>query len=173
MGIVCPHCRYENAPEAQTCARCRRTLPTSKTGALSDANWLIDTRKLTPDELKTPLPFPKTSPYEVILKVENVPQPIVLELTPKGVILGRTDLEGRIFPDVDLSPFDAEKCGVSRRHARLSVNTATREVEVADLGSLNGTYVNGQRLDANKPHYLNSGDQVRLGRLLITFFYRS
>ena len=48
---------------------------------------------------------------------------------------------------------------VSRRHARL--NPAGGALEVEDLGSLNGTRVNGARIDG--PVRLAAGDQVRIG----------
>ena len=58
--------------------------------------------------------------------------------------------------------------GVSRRHARLM-----REGEVytlEDLGSSNGTYLNGERLIKRSP--LKSGDQIRLGAA-ITLTYEA
>lgn len=48
---------------------------------------------------------------------------------------------------------------VSRRHA--SITVAGDVVTVEDLGSRNGTWVNGVRLD--KPHTLQDGDQLRVG----------
>lgn len=57
--------------------------------------------------------------------------------------------------------------GVSRRHARFSVNKGL--VQVEDLGSSNGTYVNGMRLAA--PHSLKHGDEVRMGAY--TLLYQS
>jgi hypothetical protein len=48
---------------------------------------------------------------------------------------------------------------VSRRHARIDVEP-TRAI-LADLGSKNGTFVNGRRLDA--PTRLLDGDEIRIG----------
>ncbi len=48
---------------------------------------------------------------------------------------------------------------VSRRHARIVVSESS--VTIEDLGSRNGTFVNGRRLDALSP--LASGDEVRIG----------
>src|SRR3954454_19369174 len=53
---------------------------------------------------------------------------------------------------------------ISRRHARFR-RGARGEVIVEDLGSTNGTYVNGQRLAA--PYLLKPGDQVTLGRTVL------
>jgi len=49
--------------------------------------------------------------------------------------------------------------GVSRRHARIFV-TADGRVWVEDLGSTNGTFVNGGRIDRVE---IKLGDQIRLG----------
>jgi len=57
---------------------------------------------------------------------------------------------------------------VSRRHARLVLVEGGYAIE--DLGSSNGTFVNGIRLNRLRP--LNSGDQIRLGKS-ITFTYQA
>jgi DNA-binding winged helix-turn-helix (wHTH) protein len=49
--------------------------------------------------------------------------------------------------------------GVSRRHARISVEGAT--VTVEDLGSQNGTYVRGEKISSRAA--LGDGDELRLG----------
>jgi pSer/pThr/pTyr-binding forkhead associated (FHA) protein len=50
---------------------------------------------------------------------------------------------------------------VSRVHCRLTA-LADGRLEVRDLDSTNGTFVNGERVDATK---LNSGDKVRVGEV--------
>jgi hypothetical protein len=54
---------------------------------------------------------------------------------------------------------------VSRRHARLF--RAADGVWLEDLGSTNGTYINGDRLTV--PYRLHDGDQVQLGNSLFAF----
>jgi len=49
--------------------------------------------------------------------------------------------------------------GVSRRHARLSVQGSTITIE--DLGSQNGTYVGSAKISGRAP--VSDGDEVRLG----------
>jgi hypothetical protein len=55
---------------------------------------------------------------------------------------------------------------ISRRHARFQ-QTAYGQVVVEDLGSTNGTHVNGQRLVG--PHLLAPGDQITLGKTILQF----
>lgn len=63
--------------------------------------------------------------------------------------------------DVDLV---VEDLGASRRHAR--VGKEGDVFVVRDLGSRNGTFVNGQRVQAAS---LNDGDMIRLGGTEIVF----
>jgi pSer/pThr/pTyr-binding forkhead associated (FHA) protein len=58
-------------------------------------------------------------------------------------------------------PLLAEDEEASRKHAKLKV-TSGGDVQVEDLGSANGTFVNEERLTGQKK--LNQGDIVRLGR---------
>jgi len=59
----------------------------------------------------------------------------------------------------------APASGVSRLHARIHVTGAG--VTIEDLGSKNGTFVRGVRLDGVAR--LSDGDEIRLGMLPITF----
>ena len=53
---------------------------------------------------------------------------------------------------------------VSRQHARLTLSPA---LTITDLGSVNGTYVRGMRLDANTETSLRAGESVQLGAALV------
>jgi DNA-binding winged helix-turn-helix (wHTH) protein len=53
--------------------------------------------------------------------------------------------------------------GISRRHARITV--AANRVTIEDLGSKNGTYVQGQRIDGVKE--LCDGDEIRISLELL------
>jgi pSer/pThr/pTyr-binding forkhead associated (FHA) protein len=139
-----------------------------------DTGWLGSTRKALTDNGEPEAPPPKNNDYsEIVLRVEGENSPLVFEVTKGGLVLGRADLDERIFPDIDFSFFDAAERGVSRRHARLVLNTSTHEVEIFDMNSTNGTYVNGERLAGKGQRYLNHGDLVRLGKLKFQFYYRN
>jgi two-component system NtrC family sensor kinase len=64
---------------------------------------------------------------------------------------------------VDLSPLDARRLGVSRRHARLW--TTGTGLFLIDLNSTNGTILNGHRLNPGTPFHLGNGDALSLGNL--------
>jgi hypothetical protein len=77
--------------------------------------------------------------------------------------LGRLSENQPIEPDIDLTPFKAFDNGVSRLHAVIRRNQGN--AVLVDLGSSNGTYVNGLRIMPNIEQPLRHGDIVALGKL--------
>jgi pSer/pThr/pTyr-binding forkhead associated (FHA) protein/predicted Ser/Thr protein kinase len=84
----------------------------------------------------------------------------VIEGTERGkrlsvdtdLLIGRVaEHEGRLGNDPE----------ISRHHARVS-RGADGRLTIEDLGSANGTFVNGQRIDT--PRTLGPGDSIRIGR---------
>lgn len=78
------------------------------------------------------------------------------------ITIGRSDARTRAHLQIDLSPYDMRR-HVSRRHARIVRRGNSYWIE--DLGSMNGTYVNGRRLPPHRPFPLRPGDRVRFGTL--------
>jgi serine/threonine-protein kinase len=88
-------------------------------------------------------------------------------LQKESNLLGRSDPQSNIFPEVDLSKFDLET-KVSRRHARIWREGETFLIE--DLNSVNGTVINDAvRLAPRQPRVLESGDKLRLGETTLHF----
>ncbi|MCC6616968.1 MAG: FHA domain-containing protein [Anaerolineae bacterium] len=81
----------------------------------------------------------------------------------KDLVVGRADAAEQTQPDIDLTPLRAEEAGVSRFHARFSYKEDTLYVE--DLGSTNGTRINGFELAAGKSYRLTPSDEIELGSL--------
>lgn len=77
--------------------------------------------------------------------------------------MGRISENQPIMPDVDMTPYRAYDHGVSRLHA--VIKSINGQVIVMDLGSSNGTYLNGTRLTPNVENPLRHGDVVALGKL--------
>ena len=76
-----------------------------------------------------------------------------------GLNVGAELLIGREAPDGDGRLGDDPE--ISRRHARVA-RGADGRLTIEDLGSSNGTFVNGERVRA--PRTLEAGDVVRMGR---------
>ena len=79
--------------------------------------------------------------------------------------LGRGDETRGTRPDIDLAPFRAYTNGVSRMHA--VIRRRGGQIVLMDLGSANGTYVNGRRLRSQQEAGLVDGDMIALGALKI------
>lgn len=79
----------------------------------------------------------------------------LLELKPGETILGRA-------PDIDIPVNDSR---VSRQH--LSITVSEAGTTLTDLGSTNGTFVNGQRVQI---HLLQDGDKVQISSSTIFKF---
>ncbi len=80
-----------------------------------------------------------------------------------ALVLGRLAGQDLPVPHLDLTPFEAAEAGVSREHLRLDLREYS--LYVTDLGSTNGTYLNGLRVMANQPRIVRDGDEIRLGQL--------
>ena len=93
-----------------------------------------------------------TNPNGPHLLVTNGPLAKRRFVIGDGLIIGRQDS--------DLLLDDPQ---VSRRHA--VVRAVDGELEVEDLGSANGTFVNGARVDI--PHRLSAGDQIAIGPIML------
>ena len=87
----------------------------------------------------------------------------------EGYVIGRSDSSSSYKPDVDLEPFGAQQKGLSRRHAALVRYRGL--IHLLDLGSMNGTFVNGKRLPAQVAYALNSGDQISLANLHLLIYH--
>ncbi|MGD2156353.1 MAG: FHA domain-containing protein [Anaerolineales bacterium] len=77
--------------------------------------------------------------------------------------LGRQAEGQSIFPDVDLTSFQAHNLGVSRLHAVLRVSE--NQVKIKDLGSINKTFINKKPIPPKKLVTLHHGDTITLGKL--------
>jgi pSer/pThr/pTyr-binding forkhead associated (FHA) protein len=82
--------------------------------------------------------------------------------------IGRADARRDMQPEIDLSEDGAAGAGVSRLHA--VVVQTDQGVAITDLDSANGTRLNDRRLPPNLPYALESGDEIKLGELLIHVF---
>lgn len=90
------------------------------------------------------------------------------EFTPH-LVIGRKTRSGTVNIDIDLMPYDAGVNGVSRVHAMLAPDSTGMTVK--DLGSTNGTFLNGQQLQSSRPYPLRSGDRVKCGNLKIEVIF--
>ena len=108
------------------------------------------------------------SEQQLTLLVRGIAERVKLTDT-LSVVLGRSDLKVGHKPDIDLGPYGATRRGVSRSHVRLHM--ADGHLYATDLGSQNGTFKSGERLAANQPCRLRSGDSLLLGALSVQVLF--
>jgi predicted component of type VI protein secretion system len=85
----------------------------------------------------------------------------------EATTVGRPDSAAGSVPDVDLTELNSERT-VSRRHARLFRRDG-RYFLTEEAGTMNGTFVNGQRVEAGKLAEVQNGDEVAFGAVKLRF----
>jgi CRP-like cAMP-binding protein len=75
--------------------------------------------------------------------------------------IGRADPVTGILPDIDLTPVDTNR-SVSRRHAKI-LRTGHDYHMLEEVGTVNGTYVNDQRIPTGTPVTIHNNDLVKIG----------
>ncbi len=166
--IICPNCQHQNVEGAVYCMEC---------GAQIDGVETLVTKAITDQEIdeelrkNAPQPEAESIPPNSWLSLHLMDSGKILPLASRSEFtLGRLSEGQPIMPDVDLTPYQAYASGVSRLHA--VVKRDVSRVVVMDLGSSNGTYLNGRRLNPHLEEALSHGDIVALGKLKIQILLR-
>lgn len=104
--------------------------------------------------LIAPSPSPKRSPYLVCLAGGDLGRPY--PVPQQALTIGRSTS----------SDMTVDNAGVSRVHAR--IERTEDVIAIEDLGSANGTHVNGERL--TERHVLRDGDRIQFGTMSVFRF---
>lgn len=160
--IRCPKCGevYTDAQIA-ICSKCGTLLFDAKASTVHmriNPNMLRLRQK---KELGTTTKIPERT---LQLHVRGMVEKLIFE-DKTEIVLGRVDLANPDPHRFDLTPYGAHERGVSREHAVLRYGN--NEISVTDLKSVNGTSVNGKKLEPNQTQVLKSGDEITLGSLSI------
>lgn len=159
--ILCSNCKHANMAGAMFCAEC---------GAQLIGRDALITQTISTDKFKRVNPKAGDDVYQDFdvadawgsLHLLDTGQ--VLPLSSRSEFtMGRISEGQPIMPDIDLSPFQAYAAGVSRLHA--VIKREGGRIIFMDLGSANGTYINGKRLTPNVEQVVNHGDIIALGKL--------
>jgi len=167
--IICPNCQHEELSGSLFCSECGGQLVVSETPTTQNIQRIpSDTlNRLKPKEEDVAVRKPASATMQtadVSLHLVDSGQIIHLEGQTEFTI-GRTAEGQPILPDVDLSKFEAYAQGVSRLHAAIKIYNL--RVVVTDLGSSNGTRVNGQKIVPHVDYPLNHGDMIALGKFTV------
>jgi pSer/pThr/pTyr-binding forkhead associated (FHA) protein len=162
-SVFCAQCGHQNAEDSRFCARCGAALTTAAAAApaAGETTTTISLTGLdTPDDPQDDL--------SADLLLESLPIGNALLVVQRGPNAGSRFLLDKDLttvgrhPDSDIFLDDVT---VSRRHAEFS--RAGDGFVVRDVGSLNGTYLNRERIETTAVH---SGDEVQVGKFRLLFF---
>ena len=162
--IKCNSCGKRHPENTLFCDECgaylqaegrKRTDPL----AVEDVDWMEADFGAT-----SPLAEQSVESIVIRLSILESGRQIEFPLT-KEITFGRLDAASATFPDIDLTPDSGLEKGVSRRHAKIT--RKGNDLYLEDLGSVNGTFLNGKRLTPYLPHALKDRDEIRLSRILM------
>ena len=113
------------------------------------------------------VPVPEAPPSEALAYFIAKASGNVFPVHKNEVLLGRFDSVTGTAPEVDLTNEDQAR-NISRRHARLVIKEGAFFM-AEEIGTMNGTFVAGEKLDNNVLHPIKDGDDLMLCRLALTF----
>jgi pSer/pThr/pTyr-binding forkhead associated (FHA) protein len=148
--VFCTRCGHPNKDGARYCANCG--------AALHDETTLALTPVEAEGEAPTEFPFPEDEleAGQALLLVKHGPNAGSTFLIEQDATSIGRDPKSDVFLD-DVT--------VSRKHAELRRTSGAFTIH--DLGSLNGTYVNRERVEMTT---LASGDELQVGKFKLAFF---
>ena len=158
--MFCTQCGHRNSDDSKFCSNCGNPL----TGRAADVSDQTSTISLTAIDGE----HADDDAAEVAHVDDALPAGTALLVVKRGPNAGSrflldkdTTTAGR-HPESDIFLDDVT---VSRRHAEF--RRVPSGFEVRDVGSLNGTYLNRERIDASA---LSGGDEVQIGKFRLVYF---
>lgn len=148
--MYCTRCGHRNPPDSKFCSKCGFSLQDETTVTLTPA----EIEDETGEEIRIPLG--QLTEGQALLVVRRGPNAGSQFLIEKDVTTAGRHPESDLFLD-DVT--------VSRRHAE--VRRKDRRFFIHDMGSLNGTYVNRNRVESTE---LADGDEIQIGKFKLVFF---
>ena len=161
--IICSKCKHGNMTGTLFCAECGTQLVGKDT---------LITQVINTGNLPKPKEQTKSDSYQSFngedawgsLHLLDTGQVLPLAMRNEFT-MGRVNEGQPIMPDIDLSPYQAYAAGVSRLHAVIK-RDGPRMIFM-DLGSANGSYLNGKKLMPNVEQLVKHGDIIALGKMKI------
>lgn len=176
-GTICPSCGHRNRPGILLCENCGTNLSTGRQSGIGTRDLMREQEKgenQLDAEAQQAVDTAGGANFteDMVLRIEIEGGSTPMLVYPKQeIIMGRRDPNTGGMPDVDLTAYAGYRMGVSRRHA--AIRLQDKQLHVSDLGSSNGTFLNGTRLNAHRPYQLKDGDEVRLGQMVLRLYFQS
>ena len=166
---LCPVCEKKNDLEAIVCWNCGTVLddPFADPGKKTKTT---DMPALDPEKFRGwSIDDAVVPDGGIAIYLEGVFNPAYIDTKGEFVIGRKVDTTSEDL--FDLAPMGGYHLGLSRQHA--VIRRTEHGYEVLDLGSVNGTWLNNERLVPHKPYPLPSGAHLRLGSMRLIVLYRS
>jgi len=156
--VFCNHCGHRNPPESSFCSSCGSPLDVTsdRTITLTAVDPLQDAPGGDDDVVVSMADLPAGAAMLVVRSGEQAGDRFTL--TGNVTRLGRHPESEIMLDDIT----------VSRRHA--SIERTQDGYVVSDAGSLNGTYVNHERIERAA---LRHGDELQVGKFRLVLFERA
>jgi pSer/pThr/pTyr-binding forkhead associated (FHA) protein len=148
--VYCPECGFQNPETANYCSKCGSLLVREESGETTMAFTPDDADEAGQSELAD---FGIKGPA-LVVRSGGGRAGETFPLGAEQTTIGRS-------PDCDIFLDDVT---VSRRHAVVTRNG--NQLEIEDLGSLNGTFLNRRRIESGA---LSDGDELQIGKYKLTF----
>jgi pSer/pThr/pTyr-binding forkhead associated (FHA) protein len=154
--MFCTQCGHKNPEGAHFCANCGAALVTSPDDSTTTISLAAQDLEAEVEE-EVAAPVEELRDGTAMLVVRRGPNAGSRFLLDKDVTTAGRHPESDIFLD-DIT--------VSRRHAEIR-RGANSTFTVHDVGSLNGTYLNRERVEEGE---LVGGDELQIGKFKLVFF---
>ncbi|MDQ7035465.1 MAG: FHA domain-containing protein [Anaerolineae bacterium] len=165
IWLQCPNCGRKNRARDVFCYSCGRLL--GELGYQDTRTFRSATEELYNDEY-----FGEDSLLILTCPKDKTRFEIRPQLQRTDIVLGRSSEEQTVSPNIDLAPLQAAELGVSRLHLSISYDETLELIQIHDLGSANGTMVNGQKIHPSERRILRQRDELALGRLVLNVHYQ-
>lgn len=163
--LTCGNCSTKNRRSEVFCYSCGHIL--------EQAPGQFDTRHFTDAMARQYEDDFFSADSVLVLEMRHSKQ--FFELRPQQqrheIVIGRSTGKSAMMPDVDVATHQGADLGVSRLHMAVQYDSEANALQVYDLGSANGSFVNGQKLNPKELRVLRNGDELRLGRLVMHVRY--
>jgi len=157
---TCPTCGVLNPPGQLVCLHCQSDVIAAREITVTLGLGQSPPRETTWSARDLLIATDKPITFEI--------GPVILQLSVDTLLtIGRqSPPRADKTPHFDLTPYGALENGVSRMH--VEIRRRNRLLYIVDLGSTNGSALNGRRLYPGAEQLLRSGDRVQLSRMTLT-----
>lgn len=155
--VFCNQCGHRNPPNSSFCSSCgavldlpdERTIVIAQTDPMQDAPGPSDNASIRLGDV---------SGHGALVVRSGEMTGSRFNLLKDVTVIGRSSDSQIMFDDIT----------VSRQHAEISF--IGKSLTIRDLGSLNGTYVNQNRIESSD---LRHGDELQIGKYRMVFFTKA